>query len=279
MNRKIYAVFISAFILIGLMSNRNGRAAVGGVGSTGAPGDDATVCQSCHNGPIQVAMKISVLDGTDTVKAYQPGKQYTVKVNISHTGGNVPASYGFQIVSLNAPKTVNGPDNKSWQAVSSNTKVSTANGRMYVEHKDRSAMPEFEMKWTAPAAGTGPITFYSAGNGVNNNTNTGGDGSSRTNLELPEKSNVSTKEAAADLISIYPNPATHYFEIVGSTSSLDQLIIRDLLGREHVRLNKESIGKRIDLSNLPDGIFLVSMVQINGKIKQTTRLIKRSERP
>ena len=50
------------------MSNRKGATTVG-LGSTGAPGDDATVCKSCHNGPIEVAVQITVLEQGDTILA------------------------------------------------------------------------------------------------------------------------------------------------------------------------------------------------------------------
>ena len=133
MVKYLYTLVLLGLASILFMSNRGGRAAAGQTGSTGAPGDDATVCQSCHNGPISVAMKIAVLDNVDTVKLYKPGKEYTVHVKINHTGGTAPTAHGFQIVALKAPLQTNGPDIKTWSVIGNNAKVvNTINGRQYV---------------------------------------------------------------------------------------------------------------------------------------------------
>lgn len=145
MVKYLYTLVLLGLASILFMSNRGGRAAAGQTGSTGAPGDDATVCQSCHNGPISVAMKIAVLDNVDTVKLYKPGKEYTVHVKINHTGGTAPTAHGFQIVALKAPLQTNGPDIKTWSVIGNNAKVVNAiNGRQYVEHNDRSTSSLFK---------------------------------------------------------------------------------------------------------------------------------------
>ncbi|HEX5624602.1 MAG TPA: hypothetical protein VFX48_01190, partial [Saprospiraceae bacterium] len=97
MKKYIYLTFALALLSLLFMSNRRGRATTVGLGSTGAPGDDATVCQSCHNGPIDVAVQIAVLDQVDTITQYEPDKTYKIHVRINHIGGNIPRAHGFQM--------------------------------------------------------------------------------------------------------------------------------------------------------------------------------------
>ncbi len=64
-----------------------------------------------------------------------------------------------------------------------NYKIATIpNGRTYAEHDNVSTPNIFNVVWTAPAAGTGNVT-YAAGNAVDKNGLNSGDGSSVTTLK------------------------------------------------------------------------------------------------
>jgi hypothetical protein len=52
--------------------------------------------------------------------------------------------------------------------------VTLSIGRQYAEHAGKSVSNSFNTQWTAPASGTGPITFYGAGAAVNQATTDGG---------------------------------------------------------------------------------------------------------
>ena len=68
--RFVYTTFLLALVALISLSNKTGRAASGGKGSTGAPGDNDLVsgqlrtCQGCHAGSatIQVTLTIELLD-------------------------------------------------------------------------------------------------------------------------------------------------------------------------------------------------------------------------
>ncbi len=280
MVKYLYTLILLGLASILFMSNRGGRAAAGQTGSTGAPGDDATVCQSCHNGPISVAMKIAVLDNVDTVKLYKPGKEYTVHVKINHTGGTAPTAHGFQIVALKAPLQTNGPDIKTWSVIGNNAKVvNTINGRQYVEHNDRSTSSLFQMKWIAPAAGSGPVSFYTAGNGVNSNSNTSGDGSSRTTLQLNEQTATDIADLPASQIKIFPNPANDKFSILGlEVNQIKRIEIRDLFGKKLFEDTINNVKSNIDISNLNEGVYFVVLFDENQRVIKTNKLVKRNTR-
>ncbi len=221
---RVLLFFFSVLgLLIMLNSNSGGRAAVKRQGNTGAPGDHSRVCKSCHSGNrIQVAMSIQLMDSTNkVVDSYQPETEYTVRVKVEPTAGD-PKAFGFQMVCLNAELGQNGSDIKNW--LKDPDKVyhiaDASNGRTYVEHdKPNRKGGIFDVKWKAPAAGTGTLSFYAAGNGVNLNGSTTGDGATRTSLEVKE----SIHSASSDLLdnnlfqwSVWPNPTSDILHVVPS---------------------------------------------------------------
>ena len=279
MKKYLYAIILFSFGAILFMSNRGGRGTVGNVGSTGAPGDDNTVCQSCHNGQITVALNISILDGTDTVSSYSPGKEYTVHVRVNHTGGTAPKAHGFQIVALKAPLNVNGSDIKTWSVIGTNAKIVNINGRQYVEHNDRSVENLFQMKWIAPVAGSGPVSFYTAGNGVNSNNTTSGDGSARASKQLNEKGATAIAYQESDHVKIYPNPASDKISLQGADlASVKRVAIKDLFGKTYYSENFSSSKNTIDISNLYDGVYFLMLYDENQKLIRTNKLVKRQNR-
>ncbi len=278
MKKYIYFLFLLSFGSVLLMSNRAGRAYSGGLGSTGAPGDDATTCLNCHNGPINVSLDIFVLDGKDTVKTYTPDKEYEVKVRVNHVSGNVPSAYGFQLLSLHAPLKKTGTDNKSWIPISANARTFTPrNGRMYVEHIDRSSSNLFEMKWTAPKAGTGAVSFYAAGNGVNSNNNFSGDGSAKISLELQEKTGTYVVNMdQRNNLRILPNPVQDLAFIEGDLSDVHHIALHNLLGRILLSQEVSTSSRTIDLSSYADGIYFVQFIAKDGTTIRTSKISKRS---
>jgi hypothetical protein len=218
--RLAYTIFFGLLLLIVSLGNKNGRASTfPGHGNTGAPGDEALpngtpiVCNNCHTpstpNPITSTTSIVVLDSNnDTITKYVPGAQYTARVTVQTATGN-PTRWGFQMIALRDADTTDldgfsdmNPNNYKIATVSST-------GRTYAEHDNVSMTNTFNVKWTAPAIGTGNVTFYAAGNAVNNNGLISGDGPSFSNLKLAEDSASSTQNIDAKDIAlqIWPNPA------------------------------------------------------------------------
>lgn len=214
-SRLVSVLFLSAFALLVLSGNKNGRASFANAGNTGAPGDQSNpngtprTCNYCHTGSqITSTTSISVLDSAgNAVSQYAPGQSYTARVRINAATGN-PQGYGFQMIAL---RNTDNTDLDGFTDVNPNNykiATTTPNQRTYAEHDQVSTSNEFDVRWTAPAAGTGAITFYSAGNAVNKNNLSTGDGASWTSLALTEAVVSATGEAVQAIsgLKVSPNP-------------------------------------------------------------------------
>ena len=230
--RLTYTLFLALLAAAVFMGNKNGRASTPpGAGNTGAPGDEALpngtaiVCSSCHtpggNNPVSSNTVISVLDSAgNAVTQYQPGKLYTARVTVNTLTGN-PLRWGFQMIAL---RDAGNTDLDGFSDINPNNyKLATVNatGRTYAEHSNSSTTNIFNVRWTAPAAGTGNITFYAAGNAVNNDGLNTGDGSSVASLKLTESSTTSAQNPDAVRIGlkIWPNPVA---SVAGISAVLPQ---------------------------------------------------------
>ena len=158
-------VYVFAFLLLTALISlhySSGPASAVGQGFTGAPGEGGTLCGNCHSGgPYGMATALlSITDNMGTeISSYVAGETYQISLT-AVPGSGVPAGYGFQLTVLDG----NDVDVASFSNPSANTKISTAanvaGGRTYAEHNGTSATDEFVFEWTAPAGGTGDVTFY-----------------------------------------------------------------------------------------------------------------------
>ncbi len=275
--RILYTLFGLAFGLFVFTASSGGRASVAGEGNTGAPGDATNAngtpktCVTCHNSSstMAVTLDIVVLDEYDVVATeYLPGQTYEVRVVVEPTMGN-PAAYGFQMVALQAPEGTDGPAlNDSWSDPSDNAKIAQANnGRKYVEHKGPSATNEFTVQWTAPAAGSGPVTFYACGDGVNGNGSNSGDAAACAVLELPEGVVNSVGEARRpDALQVWPNPVHGTMMRLSANEAWDgpaMARLYDLQGRlvwEKDLLLHEGAAE-LEAAGLTSGIYVLRLQQ------------------
>lgn len=274
--RLVYTLFFASLCAIALLGNKNGRASDAKAGNTGAPGDEALpngtpiTCSGCHiASPITATMSVSVIDSSgNAVTQYVPGEKYTARVVITPTAG-VPKGYGFQMIALkdDGNTDLDGFSDPGNQMVN-NYKIATIpNGRTYAEHDNISTPNTFNVVWTAPAAGTGNITFYAAGNAVNKNGLNSGDGAAVTTLKLTESLNAATQNPDAGKIGLqlWPNPASSVlhatFRLPGSGNY--HLAARDLSGRtiwetvQQLPAGEQQI--EIPVSAWTPGIYFVSV--------------------
>ena len=75
-----------------------------------------------------------------------------------------------------------------------------------------------------------------------------------------------------DTFAIYPNPSTDFIIINFTDSSMVELL--NIYGQLLSRTATTSNSQKIDISELPDGIYLVRIVDHQGLTK-TSKLIKR----
>jgi len=284
--RIIYTLMSALALSLLFMGYSGGPAATQDQGYTGAPGDvEASggvpwTCQTCHTGPLQVTMEIEVFEEGTTmpIMDYAAGATYDVKVTVNDVN-NDAAGYGFQIVSLvdSDESDVNG-----WSSPGTNVQIATASntGRSYAEHTEASNANVFEVKWTAPAASSGSVTFYSAGVGVNIDGMNMGDGGSTATLNLTERTvgifNATQLDAR---VNLYPNPVVDVLNLnIESEFSGGVLTeIMDLQGRvvdtRAVNLTLGTNQERFETNNLHTGTYLVRLTKDNKVL--TTRFVKK----
>ena len=221
MNIKFTTALLLLLFAAGIsLSNKNGRAAQAGKGNTGAPGDEtntdgtARTCGFCHTSTsISSTVSIRLINSAgDTVSNYLPGQQYTALVRVN--GAGMVNGYAFQMIALRNADTTD-LDGFLDQGTN-NYKLSTiANGRTYAEHDNISNTDGFAVRWIAPPAGTGPVTFYAAGNAVNRNGTSTGDGASITAVQIPESpvSGIAESTGAIAEMKVFPNPIAQTAQI------------------------------------------------------------------
>ncbi len=267
-----YTVFSLALLAFVFASNSGGRGGAANEGNSGAPGDDSKTCITCHNNnaAVQVTMSIDVLDGDGNsvvADGYEPGTTYDVVASVNVADG-MPSGYGFQMVALNAAEGQNGNSVNTWSSPADNVQISSVTtGRDYAEHKGVSTSNEFRVKWTAPAEGSGTVTFYTCGNGVNTNGETGGDAAACNSLVFTEAMTSSTTQVDDVLeISIFPNPAIDVVQLqtVSPNAGNYDLVITDVLGRrvyeESFRMPQGTATSPLDVSQLGTGAYTLQLI-------------------
>ena len=97
------------------------------------------------------------------------------------------------------------------------------------------------------------------------------------NFEATVQSLVtSVKDWQVQAAQIYPNPASDYF-MLSAVDGIDQLILYNTLGIP-LKTYLPAYGQRYSLSGLPDGIYLLSLVDNKKGIVKTLRISKRGIR-
>jgi hypothetical protein len=86
---------------------------------------------------------------------------------------------------------------------------------------------------------------------------------------------VTSREKAA--LKVYPNPTADYITL-SQNNFVKEVWVSNILGKRVKTFNTTFSG-RYDVSNLPDGMYLVSMVGENRKVLKTVRVSKRGIRP
>ena len=281
--RLIYTFFFAALCVVVLQSNRNGRATVGLEGVTGAPGDvfqggNPKTCavNGCHNNgafaPVTVSVSLLESDtSTTSLTQYVPGKQYIARVRVT-TGSGAPKGYGFQMIAIRDQDSIpaNGFTDVS---TNNNYRLKTLSGnRMYAEHQTMSTTNTFDVLWKGPAAGSGSITFYAAGNAVNNNTSNTGDGATTTKFTVSEGTISGTDKLNNDVtgMRVSPNPVHTTAQLMFDlhTDGAHRILVHDLSGRiiweNNVWMSTGSNTIHLPVENWKPGIYLVQMTNENG---------------
>lgn len=259
---------IAAFSLV-LSAYRDGPA-FNNVDRTGSPVAGGQFCSGCHSGgSFGVSIQGQLKDaGGNVVTSYTPGEDYTFVVQLGNTSGT--PKFGFQAVALQSGNTNAG----NFTPNSSNTQVTTLNNRKYGEQPAASTSNLFVLNWTAPAAGTGNVTFYAAGVACNGTNTTSGDQGIKMNaLVINENLVQAVSENNIQQVSIYPNPSSDFLNITAENESIELYSIYDLTGKQVLQNSIFTSATQIDIRSLQPGTYVLRLNTTKGTYL-TSRFIK-----
>ena len=256
--------------------NPNGAPA----GASGAPADGgvpAGTCarSSCHNGTptAQEGLITSNIPNT----GYVPGQNYTTTATITEAN---KVKFGFQISPQNTAGAKLGTI-----VVTNSTETQTLGGGKYITHKTAgtggTGSRTWTFDWTAPAAGTGAVTFYGSLMAANNNGSDSGDQVYNSTLTVQEAAGNNVSENMAGIVDaeVYPNPSNGSFNIlVSNAKSAIKTNVFSAEGRlVYSNIYQNSAAKQIiplaTEGKLTAGIYFVS-VETEGLQKVVKMIVQ-----
>lgn len=150
--KKKLLLLISAIMIVVAMSAYESFYPTGApAGYTGSPGDGQN-CTSCHGGTATTSPGWITSDIPGS--GYVPGETYQITATNSLTGDG--KKYGFEVSPQSTSGTLLG-------TLAAGTGSQLVGGGKYVTHSLATLTTNsWTFSWTAPAAGTGSVTFYGA---------------------------------------------------------------------------------------------------------------------
>ncbi len=184
----IASIFVSEFAIGDNNGPSNGR--------TGSPKDGSN-CTNCHSGTATSAN--GLITSTVPAAGYTAGTKYTFTATIANPG--TKGKWGFQISPQNNAGTLLGT-----LVVTNTTNTQLKPSSKYIEHTSAgNKSSSWSFDWTAPASGTGDVTFYGAFLIGDNFNNTSGDQVQTSTLLVHENSCTAptiTKTTPASLCGV-----------------------------------------------------------------------------
>lgn len=263
--KKIIYASLAAFVLLAFSSAvlKNGGSPGG---KTGSPGDGAN-CTQCHTDFAAQNLPIMpvTITGLDTAVGYTPGQTYSITLIAADSTSN---KFGFEFTAEDTSNAKVGTftitDAANTQLTNSNNAVThTAAG-----NAGTANMRSWSFDWTAPAAGTGNVTFYAAQNITNSSMSTSGDVIKLSSMKVKENvtSANSKKLLDAALVTVYPNPAADFMKINSTTNEVMSATIFDINAQVIKTVETVENGTIVDLSTLETGTYFVHFNSEKGSI-------------
>jgi hypothetical protein len=174
MKKILLALFsVISIVFFTQLSNENaahGNSSGSPNGYTGSPlefGGRTCGTNGCHGGG--TTFQTNMITSNIPSSGYVPGQTYQITATIVFAGRT---KFGFQL----SPQRQNGT---TAGTLIGNAQVQITGSQRYATHTSGSntgsGSRSWTFSWTAPAVGTGNVTFYAAFNAANNQNNTSGD--------------------------------------------------------------------------------------------------------
>lgn len=84
---------------------------------------------------------------------------------------------------------------------------------------------------------------------------------------------------AGERPTVYPNPVHDRFFLTSLPPGTDRIDLYNTLGRKVRTFNRPQEGDSFEAGDLPQGVYLISLVDQDGKVIRTLRLLRRDFRP
>ena len=224
-------------------------------GKTNSPLDGNT-CNGCHSGNLNSGPGSFNISSDIPTNGYIPGETYTITVQGSHPSFN---KYGFELTAENGTEKIGDFNIIN----SSQTKLTNNNS---VTHKITgtlgSATKTWNVNWTAPNSGLGPVQFYVAGMNANGNNTNSGDEVHTISYAVNEENTVSL-----DILNEKYKVFIYNDNIILEGSyNLKKISILDMNGQTVYNDTYVSLPKKINTSIFNSGIYIISYIDKNNII-------------
>lgn len=254
---SIVAITFGAMLLTPI-PEANSHSTGAPAGKTGSPADGATCASSCHAGttaPFMAGLITSTIPGT----GYVPGTTYTITGTITRPGHT---KFGFEISPQNSAGTLLG----TMSITSTQTQIVSTK---YITHTSSgtsgAGSKSWSFNWTAPAAGTGAVTFYGAFNATNSSSTSAGDSIFKSSLTVAESTVTGISDNTdnlSDNIHVYPNPVNNNFQLTNSISDNSEEITLSIFtvdGKLIRHIENTNYNSTIDVTSLTKGNYLLKI--------------------
>lgn len=264
----ITAIGISAFTFIGNEDHLSVLYSGGPPpGYSGDPKSEMRNCTSCHTGA-EVKTQIGWITSNIPPEGYLPNSTYTITATAKGEG---ITKFGFQI----SPQNMAGDFMGTLVSTQAETKLTSDPN--YITHTSSGTAGSDSLSWifdwTAPAEGSGDLSFYGAFNLTNGNGRTDGDVIMVSTLSIKELI-ASVPEVSDDgqKLSVYPNPARAFITIDVDYSLLGSSYhIFDQGGREVMRGTVNTESTTVDINHIVNGIYYI---QVGTETRTSIKIVK-----
>jgi len=270
--KKKFTLVLSMLMMAGLVydyQNNSAHTSSGGApaGNTGSPGDGMNCSTSCHvNGPTQTDETVEITSDIPG-SGYVAGTTYSITVTMTKAG---VTKFGFQL----SPQDLSG-NGLGTLIVGSGSDII---GTDYITHgpgsvgTSGSGSKTWTFGWTAPASGTGDVTFYVAGNFTNASGGTDGDVIVTESVTVSEAS-VGISEAQLEALAVYPNPVVDDIHVAAKDVDEEIMFTVYNMNGQKVLEEKHEAGKTVKINvakkSLSSGVYFLQMeVDGNSTIKK-----------
>ena len=250
-NTKLNMAILSVLALV-FMSNRGGSPG----GRSGSTTDNGATCSTnggCHNSSSAPASQDMISTNVPS-NGYAPGSSYDITINISDEGTSV---WGFEMMAEDKNGLPVG-------AFSNKSQVNSLNSGLRATHKFASSSSSdaqtWIANWTAPASGTGSVTFYVSAMVANGNGNNRGDRVFIDTISITENTSANIAELENFQINLYPNPATQKIVITGYENTSSNIKVINSMGET---VMSGLFKNALNISELASGTYYLKIIENN----------------